>query len=88
MTCYGITEDSLLILAELCRVTDRLDALAAAVDRDGVTIPGSRGQTIAHPALAEARSHQVVMARLVRTLALPPELPAASVSRLSARRAG
>lgn len=43
-------------LARACRCADELAALEKAVDRDGFTVEGSRGQTTVHPALARRAS--------------------------------
>jgi len=56
------------LLARACRTADELEALQAVVDRDGVTVAGSRGQVIAHPALAEARQLRLVQLRLLSAL--------------------
>jgi 1,6-anhydro-N-acetylmuramate kinase len=56
------------LLERACRCADELLALQAAVDRDGVTTIGSRGQTVTHPALAEARQLRLVQLRLLSAL--------------------
>lgn len=60
----------LSILNELCRCIDHSDALIAAVDRDGVTVAGSRGQTVVHPALQEYRQLAGTIATLIKRLNL------------------
>lgn len=52
-------------LARACRCADELAALEKAVDRDGFTVEGSRGQTTVHPALGEARQLRLVQLRLL-----------------------
>lgn len=44
-------EIELLRLGDLLRIRDRLDAVAAKVAEDGVTVAGSTGQTQRHPLL-------------------------------------
>jgi hypothetical protein len=60
----GVHEEVLLV--ELTRVVDRLDALNAAIVKDGALI-GARP----HPALVEARQLEVVLAKLVAVLRMP-----------------
>ena len=47
----GDAEVDLLQLEELLRTMDRLAQARAAIDRDGITVTGSKGQTRAHPLL-------------------------------------
>ena len=54
------------LLTELCRVKDRLDALAKLLDAEGVLVDGR-----VHPALVEARQLGITFARLVAALRLP-----------------
>jgi len=53
------------LLGRACRCADELASLEGAVDRDGVMVDGSRGQTIVHPALGEARQLRLVQLRLL-----------------------
>jgi hypothetical protein len=85
----GDQHDADLVL-ETCRVLDVIDALAGAVDRDGVTVTGSRGQIVINPAVQEMRQQQVVFSRLIAQLNLDEaELGAMlTARRASAKRAG
>jgi P27 family predicted phage terminase small subunit len=85
----GDQHDADLVL-ETCRILDVIDALAAAVDRDGVTVTGSRGQIVINPAVQEMRQQQVTFSRLVGQLNLDEaELGAMLTARqASAKRAG
>ena len=65
----GEAYDVALVL-ELCRIADTLEGLAAVVARDGLTVSGSAGQTVIHPAVAEARQQQAAFARLLTQLNL------------------
>ncbi len=65
---YELEEHELTLLREACRVTDRLDMLAALVERDGITEPGT-GQV--HPAVKEARQQEITLARLLAALRMP-----------------
>ena len=79
----GDVHDEALVL-ETCRTLDVIDALAAAVESEGVTVTGSRGQVIVNPAVAEMRQQQTSFARLLGQL----NLDAAEVgAMLSARQA-
>lgn len=52
----------------MCRVADRLDALARVVDAEGVI---EEGTGRAHPALVESRQLGIAYARLTAALRLP-----------------
>lgn len=58
-------------LKEACRVADELDDLRAGLMGQPLTVPGSAGQMVAHPLLAEVRRHRDILARLVDSLSLP-----------------
>lgn len=77
---YDFTDAELQLLTEACRTLDRLDALDALVAEQGAMVKGSMGQTVLHPAIAEARQQRLVLGRLVKQLDLPDESapPAAS----------
>ncbi|WP_396659266.1 hypothetical protein [Microbacterium sp.] len=85
----GDQHDAELVL-ETCRVLDVIDGLAAAVRADGVTVAGSRGQTVVHPAVQEMRQQQLTFARLLGQLNLDEaEVGAMLTARqAAARRAG
>lgn len=85
----GDQHDADLVL-ETCRILDVIDDLAAAVERDGVTVEGSRGQIVINPAVQEMRQQQVTFSRLIAQLNLDEaELGAMLTARqASARRAG
>jgi hypothetical protein len=61
------------LLVEAVRVQDRCDRLAAVLEVEGLTATGSKGQTVAHPALAEARQQELALARLVAALRFPED---------------
>ena len=48
-----------------CRAHDRVTELEAAIQRDGATVSGSRGQTVVHPAIGEARLQRQLSASLM-----------------------
>ena len=66
---YDLSEHELALLREAARTVDQLDALAAVVRRDGVTLEDGRP----HPALVESRQMRITMARLVAAMRLPDE---------------
>jgi hypothetical protein len=68
---YDCEEHELALLREMVRTVDKLDELAAVVDRDGVMVPGPGLTTRVHPALVEARQLRIAFARLAAALRLP-----------------
>ncbi|HLS02464.1 MAG TPA: hypothetical protein VK054_10880, partial [Beutenbergiaceae bacterium] len=76
MSCHELFEFSHAegaLLLEACRTLDNLDALAAAIAKDGATVKGSQGQDVINPALTEARGQRIVLHRLIAALQLPDE---------------
>jgi hypothetical protein len=67
---YELDAHELLLLTQACRTADQLEALDAAVRRDGVLQESPQG-TRAHPALVEARQQRLTLARLLAALRLP-----------------
>lgn len=55
-------------LAQACTIEDELVLLEAAVDSSGATTEGSRGQTVVHPALSEARQLRLTQLRLLSAI--------------------
>jgi P27 family predicted phage terminase small subunit len=70
-TEYVLTPAERRLLAEVCATLDTLAALAEVVEAEGVTAEGSKGQTVTHPAVSEARQQRLALGRLVAQLALP-----------------
>jgi len=68
---YELSDTERELLAECCRLLDECEALRAAVDADGATVPGSSGQPRVHPALGELRQHRLALGKLLAQLALP-----------------
>jgi hypothetical protein len=71
-------------VTEAGRLLDRVDAIAAAVEADGLTISGSRGQPRPHPLLAEQRQTALALGRLLDLLGLTEPVEQ-SESRTTAR---
>src|SRR3954451_15825836 len=67
---YELEEHELLLLREMVRTVDTLDALEARVAADGVLLGSSQGER-AHPARVEARQQRITLARLQAALRLP-----------------
>ena len=70
---FELSDSEAQLLREACKTLDTLDDLAEAVERDGVTVLGSTGQTVVHPAVTEARQQRLVLHRLVAALQLPDD---------------
>lgn len=77
------------MVVETCRCLDMIDGLAEAIEREGVTVAGSRGQLIVNPAVAEMRQQQTTFARLLAQLNLDEAEVGAMLSarQASAKRA-
>src|SRR5581483_4306575 len=75
---WELDRRELHFLERACRVEDQIAELEKAVAEDGATVAGSRGQTVVHPALSEARQLALVQQRLLGSLELsdPTERPA------------
>ncbi len=82
------TDAETLILLEICRCLDMIDALSGAIKADGVMVEGSQGQSVLNPAIAELRQQQASLARLLPALHLPEELEAATQKRTTRAKAG
>lgn len=67
---FELSEHELLVLREACRTVDSLDALQAALDRDGAMSTSSQGDRV-HPALVELRQQRIALARLFTALQIP-----------------
>jgi phage terminase small subunit len=86
LAIYVLDPGELVLLAQLCRTLDRIDAIEDALAREGLTVAGSRGQRRAHPLLSALSTAQATASRLVGELALPPMPVQASQPRASVTR--
>ena len=68
---WELDERELAVLELAAGQADQLDALEAAIRRDGVTAVGSAGQLRLNPAVAEARAARLAVGRLLGQLQLP-----------------
>lgn len=67
---WTFDERELALLREAAVVADQLADLDAVLERDGLTVAGSRGQTVVHPALTEARQLRLAQLRLLGAIEL------------------
>lgn len=77
-------------LTRACRCADELAELEKAIDKDGPTVTGSRGQLVINPALSEARQLRLAQLRLLGAIELvDPQaaLRAATPAQQRARKA-
>jgi hypothetical protein len=68
---YELEEHETALLREMVRTVDQLDALQAAVERDGLMVAGPGLAKRVHPAAVEARQARIALARLAAALRLP-----------------
>jgi CelD/BcsL family acetyltransferase involved in cellulose biosynthesis len=76
---YGLAPHESAILVQVCRTVDRLDAIEAELATAPLVVPGSTGQPVRHPLLAEQRMQARVLESLSRALSIP--LPGEDVGR-------
>lgn len=67
---YELDEHELVLLREVCRTADSLDALQVVLDAEGVMSVSPQGART-HPALVELRQQRVTFARLLTALRIP-----------------
>lgn len=60
-------------LQAACELRDTLDELRKMIQKHGVLVPGSQGQDVLNPALAEARLTGAAIAQLLSKVRLPDE---------------
>jgi hypothetical protein len=71
LSVYELTAPERRLLAVACATVDTIADLDDVVSAEGVTAEGSKGQTVCHPAVAEARQQRLALGRLLAQLALP-----------------
>jgi hypothetical protein len=86
---YTLERPHAELVTEAGRLLDRLDAIAATIDADELTVAGSRGQHRPHPLLAEQRQTALALGRLLDLLGLtePVAEPESRASALARRAA-
>jgi hypothetical protein len=66
--------DERAILAQACRVADRIDELRGLLDEaESLLSIGSRGNVVMHPAVVEERQQRDLLAKLLGRLAIPED---------------
>lgn len=63
--------DELAILDQACRVADQVAALERVLAKSKSMIPGSTGQQVLHPAIAELRLQRSTLSTLLARLDIP-----------------
>jgi len=71
MRAYVLDPIEVAMLAEACRVSDRLALIGAQLAAEPLTAAGSMGQPVANPLLRAAGELAGTLARLSAVLALP-----------------
>ncbi len=67
---WELDERELALLEEAAKTADELAVLGEALDREGMTVTGSRGQVVLHPAVGEIRQMRTLLLRLLGALEL------------------
>jgi hypothetical protein len=62
----------LALLRRACHVADRCEALQAVVDEEGLFATNRLGEVKAHPAVVELRQQELLLAKLLVVLRIPP----------------
>ena len=65
------------MLAEVCKIMDELDQLATSLKHDGITVLGAAGQARLNPIVAELRSQQLALGKMLAQPDLPDDSGAA-----------
>ncbi|MGI8954797.1 MAG: hypothetical protein ACR2FL_09550 [Nocardioidaceae bacterium] len=68
---YDVGPAEAVLVLELCRLADHIDRLQEATVTAPLTSPGSTGQAVAHPLLAELRAGRRQLVDLVAALHSP-----------------
>ena len=71
LTAYELDPAESDLLLEVCRLVDHLERVHTAVLAEPLTSPGSTGQPVASPLLAELRAGRRQLVELVATLHIP-----------------
>lgn len=84
---YELRVDELALLGQLCHTVDDIDRMREAIDRDGLVVLGSQGQSRPNGMLAELRGSRLLLLRLAAQLGLPDEDEPAGASPASRKAA-
>jgi hypothetical protein len=82
---YELEPDERELLVEVCRTLDQAEGLQALLERDGLTVEGSTGQTRVHPTVGELRALRALLGKLLAQLELPDPQGGALAAPLQAR---
>lgn len=63
-----------LILEQMVRCIDRLDAMHAELDGAALTVTNVKGDLVPHPLIVESRQQSILLTRLAASLRLPTGL--------------
>lgn len=69
---FDLDSPDLAVLEQACRLLDRISALDAVVDDEGVMSRSAQGPRV-HPALVESRQARLALVKVVKSLGLPAE---------------
>ena len=72
---YRMRPDQVELVVELVCAVDEIDRLRRALRKDGLMVTGSKGQLVAHPALAQITARRATVARLSAQLRIPDPKP-------------
>ena len=72
-TNYDLEPHERRLVEEACGMLDRAAQLDEQVVADGVTVSGSKGQPVLHPAIPEARQHRQAYSRMISQLSFPDD---------------
>ncbi len=84
---YELNPTEVVLFTEACYTVDLCDRLRADIARDGLSVVGSKGQTVLNPAVVELRQQGLAFGRFMRQLGLP-DVAEADVVPLRARGGG
>lgn len=70
---YQLEPHERVLLAEACRLADRVAGLEAVVEREGLMVTGSMGQPRLHPAVAEIRQSRLTLVRVLGGISYPDQ---------------
>lgn len=68
---YDLDDFEVPPLVQACRLADTVAELEATIAAEGMTVAGSKGQPVLHPAVSELRQSRMAVARLLGQIAFP-----------------
>lgn len=70
---YDLRADELRLLEDACREVDLIERIDKELAKGSLMVPGSMGQQVTNPLVAEIRQHRLALARLFNQLHLPDD---------------